>query len=270
MKKRMISILMACILSVGLLAVPAAAAGNEPPVDDVPYEPVSITLTQGIAGGASGAEIYAMPGDGVYYLVSICNRSDARVTGQMSLGVPVLPEAKSFWTAGLSRTHDNMLSSGDIVLEPGETAYAGVVVQLPDRLDTTGWFVQAQFVFDDGGHTVLSRNASCLFGEPELSLKADMTGGSLHIRVGNDKDATGGASCVTAVLTLKSDIPDKVLNASGLAGCADVQDGRLVISLGSLVPGGKIEESLGNLTQYVDVSSLEVTYLFRGETVTVK
>lgn len=269
MKKRAISILMACILSVGLLVLPVAAVGNEPSVDDVPYEPVFVTLTQGIVSGESGDEIWSMPGDSVYYLVSIRNRSDRDVTGRLSLGMPVLSEAKSVWTAGVSKFNDTMLTGDETVLEPGGTAYAGVVLELPEKLGTTGWAVQAQFVYD-GKTAVLSENMSCWFGEPELSVKSEMTGGNLRIHVENSSDASGGAAGIRASLKLKFEIPEKLWNDSALKSCAEIRDGRLSISMGSLIPGGKVDKSLGELTKYVDKASLEITYQLRGETVTVK
>ena len=274
------SVLMCFALAGGILATlstPAAASYDGEVIEDItviPFAKPEIEIFQYTLGSVESGgtdTLYADPGDTLLYVVKISNPGHTRTDGSLFVAVPGCIEATSAFYSG-GEFKNGAVRFEDVSLSAGETTYKFILAKLPVRMTMYCWDVYAQLTYKDNdvdtGKAVLTSNHLMTeFGMPAMSVSRQTVDGEEMFVLENAETATGGASRIRVVFSVKHGVTDEDIAelAKKYPGMHAV-DGKIEIPVGALVPGGRRTVKVSEVAKYADLTDCHVYFEAGGYT----
>lgn len=172
-------------------------------------------------------------GDVAVLAATVTNKTDAEISGKLSIYDPALKY--------LDVIAEPICNDDDILtISAHDSETIAYVVEFsgePDPEMPVNWKSTAMFEFETGG--VMSVNIDCAYGVPDLRLGLDAVKANGRILVSNAGD--GGASNVRFRFYAKA---DAISDSDLPEGVTILDDGRVEIGLGAIVPDGVINRDM--------------------------
>lgn len=235
MKKRsfaaicLVFVLLFCSMAVSAFAVDKTVA-PDPAVSDQKSNIALDLIFEPVGSLNDSSRFYR--GDVAVLAATVTNKTDIAISGKLSIYDPVLKY--------LDVIAEPAGDASMLTVAPHDSETVAYVVEFsgaPDPEMPVDWKSTATFEFETGG--VMSVNIDCAYGVPDLRLGLDAVKANGRILISNAGD--GGASDVRFRFSVKSgalsdlELPD---------GVAILNDGRVEIGLGAVVPGGEINKDM--------------------------